>query len=964
MLHDFIQSSDPDIICLNEHCFSEEYANYAFSQFKNFNTIYSCRNNRSGGGTAIMIKNTLRYTSVKWTTSHAQFNEIEAVAATIEAANFTFTVISYYNPPDILINNDFLNWIDNNFNNFVLFGDLNAKSPNLNCLTKNTNSNGRALNEFLCESASVLLNTEKEATHRSNSYFSNDKLDYCLASPSLTSKLIHQKVSFDTQCMSDHAVLAVTFKLSPIQTKAQVGGHKFNFNKANWNKFANLLDSPSNELILSCANIDYMESQVVEALIDAKKAAIPTRNNFYSNEKPADYITLIRSKRKARRIMQATKSAKISMELNFKALHPDIVNFDEFLKSISIPSQLGEKYDEILSKYKTEYSEYSKLERAVKELNKSLANQNWDKFIDRVGPRPTTTTPFWQRINRFRNKPESNSIATLIYNNMKCSEDDDKCNAFADHLQKTFSTDPDNNFNNEQKLEIDQFIQNTPLAAPTAREHFSMAELNKTIDTLNNKISSDKQGLCNRMLKHLPESFKRIILDLFNRCLVEGDLPASWKLSQVSMIKKKADDFSSVKSYRPISITSYLAKLNERLILNRLINSLTNNNTLAFFQSGFRKHRQTKDNIMFIVQKVLESFDRNLGKNNKFKWRVCGVFFDIASAFDKVWHNGLLYKLIKAKIPEYIIRWIRSFLENRRFEVKVNDVTSTARPIACGVPQGSVLSPVLFSLFINDIPSRSNKNKNQSLLFADDLCHLELFNKPSQAQDNINTYLIQLEAWLKAWRLKMAPHKCAYIIFNNSDNTHDLNLRLGGESITRTTETTFLGIVLDEKLNFSSHLEKIQEACKKRTNIIKILAHPSWKLNLQTLRQLYFALVRSLFEYSSILAPALTKTRLQSVQILQNAALRAMLRQPRATPIDILQGSAGVVGVADRLSLLVERYLVGSIVNKNPLLIKLCEEFFAYRNGRTTRKTTLLDPHRTTIQLALDSSRQVVSVLT
>jgi hypothetical protein len=178
---------------------------------------------------------------------------------------------------------------------------------------------------------------------------------------------------------------------------------------------------------------------------------------------------------------------------------------------------------------------------------------------------------------------------------------------------------------------------------------------------------------------------------------------------------------------------------------------------------------------MFIVQKVLESFDRNLGKNNKLKWRVCGVFFDIASAFDKVWHNGLLYKLIKAKIPEYIIRWIRSFLENRRFEVKVNDVTSTARPIECGVPQGSVLSPVLFSLFINDIPSRSNKNKNQSLLFGDDLCHLELFNKPSQAQDNINMYLIQLEAWLKAWRLKMAPHKCAYIIFYNSDNTHDLD---------------------------------------------------------------------------------------------------------------------------------------------------------------------------------------------
>ncbi len=128
-----------------------------------------------------------------------------------------------------------------------------------------------------------------------------------------------------------------------------------------------------------------------------------------------------------------------------------------------------------------------------------------------------------------------------------------------------------------------------------------------------------------------------------------------------------------------------------------------------------------------------------------------------------------------------------------------------------------------------------------------------------------NLFLIELEAWLKAWRLKMAPHKCVYIIFNNTGYTQDLDLRLGGEAIARSNETTFLGIVLDEKLSFSSHLEKIQEACKKRINIIKILAHPSWKLNLLTLKQLYFALVRSLFEYSSILAPALTKTRLHSI---------------------------------------------------------------------------------------------------
>jgi hypothetical protein len=395
--------------------------------------------------------------------------------------------------------------------------------------------------------------------------------------------------------------------------------------------------------------------------------------------------------------------------------------------------------------------------------------------------------------------------------------------------------------------------------------------------------------------------------------------------------KKKADNYDTVKSYRPISITSYLAKLNERLILERLVTSLTNSNTLVFYQSGFRKCRQTKDNILFIVQKALESFNRNIGKSRKFKWRVCGVFFDIAAAFDKVWHSGLLYKLIKANVPHYIVRWIQEFLRDRRFEVRVRETVSDAQPIECGVPQGSVLSPVLFSLFINDIPARKNKNQNQSLLFADELFHLEIFNRPGKAEANINLYLSELEAWLNAWRLKMAPQKCAYIIFNNTKETPNLNLKLGGEAIARTSETTFLGVVLDEKLNFESHIVKLGEACKKRANIIKILSHPSWKLNLQTLKQLYFSLVRSLFEYSSILAPVITKTRMKTMQTIQNSALRAILRKPRETPIDILHNSAGVARIVDRLFLLVERY---------------------FSNGRLLPKPTLLDKHRNLIELS------------
>ena len=135
------------------------------------------------------------------------------------------------------------------------------------------------------------------------------------------------------------------------------------------------------------------------------------------------------------------------------------------------------------------------------------------------------------------------------------------------------------------------------------------------------------------------------------------------------------------------------------------------------------------------------------------------IFFDICKAFDKVWHNGLIYKLSKAEVPDYIINWIQSFLMNRKFCVNVNGEVSGFREIEAGVPQGSVLSPLLFSIFINDIPIRNKPNHSQSTLFADDLATAFLFKKPGNVQVQIQKYLFELEAWLTKWRMKMAAHK-------------------------------------------------------------------------------------------------------------------------------------------------------------------------------------------------------------
>jgi hypothetical protein len=123
------------------------------------------------------------------------------------------------------------------------------------------------------------------------------------------------------------------------------------------------------------------------------------------------------------------------------------------------------------------------------------------------------------------------------------------------------------------------------------------------------------------------------------------------------------------------------------------------------------------------------------------------------SAFDKVWHNGLIFKLIKANIPVYLVAWIKDFISNRSFTVEVEDARSDSKYITCGVPQGAVLSPFLFSLFINDIPDSTEKNKNYNLLFADDLIHFHIYTDNKEATKTINLKLVKVQEWLDKWRL-------------------------------------------------------------------------------------------------------------------------------------------------------------------------------------------------------------------
>jgi len=386
-------------------------------------------------------------------------------------------------------------------------------------------------------------------------------------------------------------------------------------------------------------------------------------------------------------------------------------------------------------------------------------------------------------------------------------------------------------------------------------------------------------------------------------------------------------------------------RLLERIILQRLRAHLDANNLIIHNQSGFRSLRQTKDNLFHLVQKSTENFHRG----NK---TLC-VFFDIEKAFDKMWHKGLLYKMHRMNFPYYLIRFVENFLKNRTFFVHVDGSNTEKFVIFCGCPQGAVLSPTLFLIFINDIPTKYERNSEYSALFADDLVYYIFYNRLSPAiTSKIQNYLNCLESWANLWRLSFAPHKCNFIVltkYGSSEDRDKIDLRLYGNKLSYEANPKFLGITLDENLSFEKHVETIRASCIGRMNVLKIITYSKWQLQLRTKITVYKSIIRSLVDYCAFLYVLMSKKSQEQLQIVQNDALRIILKKgfniktKKHEKIVNLHEAAQILPIADRCEKLRSRYVINSVANCNPLICDAIIEYKGFAGGRILKNKTLFD---------------------
>ncbi|GBO43863.1 RNA-directed DNA polymerase from mobile element jockey [Araneus ventricosus] len=255
--------------------------------------------------------------------------------------------------------------------------------------------------------------------------------------------------------------------------------------------------------------------------------------------------------------------------------------------------------------------------------------------------------------------------------------------------------------------------------------------------------------------------------------------------------RKKQQDPSS---YRPISLLSTLSKIAEAIILNRIEDTI--DAQLIPYQFGFRKNLSTVQQLLRITEFVREGMDEG--------WDTVAVFLDIAKAFDRVWTDALLYKLIVLRIPGSIIRLMATCLRGRRFSIRVGSNLSSERAIAAGVVQGSKVGPKFFNICINDIPSSRNC-QTRLCLFVDDTAVM-ITGASCNITNELNSYLDLLGKWMISWKIKINTDKCQAAYFSRRRNNPD-QPKLYRRAIPWSDSTKYLGVIRDKRLTFKNHID-------------------------------------------------------------------------------------------------------------------------------------------------------------
>ena len=459
---------------------------------------------------------------------------------------------------------------------------------------------------------------------------------------------------------------------------------------------------------------------------------------------------------------------------------------------------------------------------------------------------------WWQVVNSLSGKTTQTNIPVIEENGNAHTTARDKaeafCKIFAEKCRLPHADAPPPILDVETEASLDNIT-------------FRPKNVRKQLRRLKPDKATGPDRIPTRVLKECAAELATPLSHLFHLCFRRGKFPSQWKEALVTPVHKR-DSKSDPTKYRPISLLSIMSKVMEAVVQDHLQRYLLGNNLISERQFGFRPAHSTADLLNTLSQKWNQHLDN--------AEEVAVIALDIKGAFDKVWHNGLLAKLKAKGIQTKLLSWIESYLSGRTIRVALAGQSSSTAPINASVPQGSILGPLLFSVFIDDLVKTCD---NQLYLYADDSTLYAPISSPrdaEQVQRSLNADLQRMKSWADRWKVTFEPSKCKAMVISRRRTPSNICLFFGNCQLAIKKHLDILGMVFDSKLLWNEHISNITRKAGQRLGALRRVSN---KLDSVGRACVYKSQVRSTMEYASLAWTCAAPTSLAALDNIQRKAL-------------------------------------------------------------------------------------------
>lgn len=829
---------DPDIILINEH---GQKTDENITMF-NYDVYQSNKSNEYNDGIAIAVKSNINYKIID------DFNQ-EVMAIKITTTIGEIIVATTYLPPrrPYLPIDDFIRLTNYNNPTYII-GDFNARHRSLG--HNNNNNVGNSLYNFMNYGKLINLgpNFKTFIGHGNmttpDRVFSNNKacLNYYLKQGPLTT--------------SDHIPMILTLSTSPIQIPTK---ERYLMHKANWESFKSEVNKMQ-EFNLNNKNLEDIDSELENF---HKTIILAMKNNIPKSH----YKTLPHSK----------------IPENIRFLQTQFIHLHNYIQMNGPDLYTMQRIKQLQQQLQDSYR-IQKIEE-------------WDTLIERIDEN-TDPKNFWKLVKMVNGKEKIKAPYVKDVSGEKLYDDKEQELAFRNIWKKVFKISEEENeeFDLEHEEEICDWLRGrindiTPkdvinMEALSHNDRITKGELLHNLRKFKEKTPG-LTGITKNVIMNIPEKGINILLEIFNASLAAGYFPDELKKTKMIFIPKGGKDNKEITNYRPISLLEVTGKLFEKILNARLLKYLENNNLLNIRQHGFRPNRGTHTALAIITETIAIAKAK--------KENVNLILRDIKKAFDKVWHNGLKYKILKTNLPSYMKTVLCDYLSDRLIQINRGQYLGPPFEIESGVPQGGCLSPTLFILYTSDMPSPSPYS--EYITFADDVT--QIVSYPGKSKEFLAMHtknaIENIHNYEKKWKIQTNKTKFTIIPIGRNNSAPII---IDGDIYPYSNEGKVLGLKVTKTGYRKFITEKVNLLRVKLIELNKLA-----NLNEKNKKKLYMTLIRSIIEYPPIPINALKKSVIQELQIIQNKALRFIynIRYPEIITNDELHIRAGLKTIQDLL---------------------------------------------------------------